>query len=251
MLLRLLLACLTVLVGCHAPPGTGLVAFDEGFAGASAASGAPETGSRRPEVVTRIAATPAAHDAATEAGSAAANRLMIRTAELAIEVPDLDAAIAACAEQLTAVDGYVAQRDGHRLVCRVPAASFESFVAELRTLGRVLHESMQVVDVTDQHRDLVIRLDNAKHARDRLLALLERAEEVEDLLRIEAELRRLTEEIERMTAQLKSLDDRIAMSTVTVILETPAKRGPVPVERRPSRFHWINGVGAEHVLRYF
>ena len=151
---------------------------------------------------------------------------------------------------ISARGGYISRRDGSELVCRVPAAQFEAVLVELRSFGRVLRDAVQAQDVTEQHRDLAIRLDNAKRSRDRLLILLEKAEKIEDLLKIESELRRLTEEIETMTAQLQNLESQIAHSTITVSFAMTT-RSDEPARRRPSRFGWINSVGAEHVLRRF
>lgn len=187
-----------------------------------------------------------------ESPAPAAERMMVRTAELAIEVPRTDDAVGACEELAAEYGGYVSRRDGPSVLCRVPAAQFESFVDAVKAMGRVLHEAMQALDVTEQHRDLSIRLDNAKKSRERLLALLEKAEKVEDLLKIENELRRLTEEIERMTAELENLESRVALSSVTVTFRAvKSPDQPTPVRRRPSRFQWINVIGAENVLRSF
>ena len=79
----------------------------------------------------------------------------------------------------------------------------------------------------------------------------EKAQEVEDALKIEAELRRLSEEIDRLKGQLKLLSEQIAYSTIDVgfVSKAPQPR-PVSV-RRHSRFPWVNQVGVEHVLNNF
>jgi hypothetical protein len=83
------------------------------------------------------------------------------------------------------------------------------------------------------------------------VALLARADKVEDILRIEGELRRLTEEIERLKGEVRFLSDRIAYSTLKVLFSSNAPE-PIPVPRRArSRFWWINRVGVEHVLEDF
>ena len=176
------------------------------------------------------------------------DRLLAKTAEMKIVVPREDEAVARCLVSLESCGGYLAVRGGSKLTCRVPVAAFDAFCAELRTAGSVIEDLVRVDDVTEQHRDLAIRLENSKRSRDRLLVLLEKAEKVEDLLKIEAEVRRLTDEIETMTAQLKDLDSKIAFSVVTVAFISAPSDLP---RRRASRFSWINSVGAEHVLHRF
>lgn len=183
-----------------------------------------------------------------ESQSDATARKTIHTASLSIEVARVDDALQRCVAAVERSGGFVAARDDAVLTCRVPASGFAAFVAELRGLGRVLHEALRAEDVTRQHRDLGIRLENAKASRERLLALLAKADKVEDLLRIEEQLRRLTDEIETMTAELKSLDDRIALATVTVSFTAVATARP---GARPSFFDWINRIGVARVRREF
>ena len=178
-------------------------------------------------------------------------RLMVYTASMGLEVARVEDAIARCLATVNEMGGYLSRRANSTLTCRMPAARFDEFLEDLRAYGRVLSESMQARDVTMQHVDLGIRLDNARRSRERLLALLERAEAVEDLLKIEQELRRLTTEIERMEGELKLLDDQVAMSTVSVTFQpVAAPRTPDGPQKR-SRFTWINMTGAEYVLRWF
>lgn len=179
-----------------------------------------------------------------------AARKMVYNARLSIAVAQVDASIERCSTAVDELGGYISQRDNSTLTCRVPATQFEPFVEALRGYGRVLLQSMNALDVTKQHRDLTIRLENARKSRTRLLALLDKAERVEDMLKIEEQLRRLTAEIEQMTGELKYLDDQISLSTVTVRFEPVAAAAN---QRRPkrSRFLWINMVGVEHALRSF
>ncbi|MFP4598933.1 MAG: DUF4349 domain-containing protein [Persicimonas sp.] len=134
------------------------------------------------------------------------------------------------------------------LTARVPAAKFRSAMEQFGELGDVLDRSWQAQDVTDQVRDLDIRLRNALGLRDRLAALLDDAESVEDALKIESELERITLEIERIRGQLKSFKDRIAYSTIQVSFS--AKRtNDVPKEDFLLPFDWLNTLGLQSLLR--
>ncbi len=178
------------------------------------------------------------------------SRKMVYTGRLAVEVPQPQVAMERLLQAVAAMGGYLSARNDNRLTVRVPAARFQELVDDVREYGRVLHQSMQAQDVTKQHMDLTIRLENAVKARDRLLALLEKATEVEDILAIEKELTRLTGEIESMTGELKYLSDQVALATLEVAFQAVATARPER-GRRPSRFWWINNVGAENVRRLF
>lgn len=180
----------------------------------------------------------------------ARDRLMIWRGTLGVAVARVDDSIERFLGDVQAWGGYLAQRVDTSVTCRVPAPRFDEAVAAVRRYGRVTHERIQAQDVTKEHLDLGIRLDNARRARDRLLALLEKATEVKDVLEIEGALRRLTEEIERMEGELKYLDDQVAMATLTVEFHAVASSIDRP-RAEASRFGWINRVGVEHVRRGF
>jgi seryl-tRNA synthetase len=116
---------------------------------------------------------------------------------------------------------------------------------QLPDYGRVLAQNLNSVDVTKRVADLRLRIANALATRERLTQLLQRATVIEDILKIEAELRRLTEEIETMQAELKGLVDQIAYSTLTVSFVPNAPEASAFMQRRYSRFGWINAIGFE------
>ena len=231
--LALLCAC-TVPMHDAAPAETKVAEGRDGFVSS------PPAASPRP------APTPAA-----EPAPAPTDRLMVFHGALAVEVARTDEAIAQFSTLVREVGGYVSQRTDATLTARIPAARFEPTLAHVRTFGRVLSESVRADDVTKQHTDLALRIDNARRARERLTELLGKASKIEDLLTIEKELRRLTEEIERMEGELKFLNDQVALATVKVEFRAIATPQGKPRTRAPSRFSWINRLGVEHVRRDF
>jgi len=179
-------------------------------------------------------------------------RLVIYTAQFSILVASVEDSMKTLIEKIKQWDGYVQTSDLKRVTFRVPAAGFDRAVQEISQMGVVTNKQIQAEDVTRRYTDLELRLQVAETSLKRLMALLEKAQKTEDLLKIENEIRRLTEEIERMKGELRTLADQIAYSTITV--EFTAKAGEVkqPRPRRQlSYFNWINQIGAENVARYF
>jgi len=183
--------------------------------------------------------------------SLAASRKMIHQGRLALEVPRVDETMDGLQQRAEDLGGFMALRSGNRMVLRVPRDAFHDFFDEVKGMGRILDEELQAQDVTEEYTDLAIRLENLKETRTRLLALLDKAQEMKDVLQIERELSWLTGEIERMTGRLKVLDDRIALSTLTVALSETPQAEDDTVRGRPSRFPWIRMVGVEHVWNRF
>ena len=248
-------------VACQAPDafGSGLqenasrgLAFDE-FDSASGLAGytppaktAPEMNAFEPEGgESRWAAK------ATVQGDMAKERMLVHRGDLRVEVARPEEAMTTFRDQVVAWGGHLQSQTDHTLVVRVPVQHFEAAFAWVKQAGRVLSESRQAQDVTEEFVDLGIRLDNARKSRDRLLEVLQKADKIEDILKVEAELRRLTEEIERMEGRKKFLADQVALSTLSAtfqaLADAPVKKGA----RQPSRFPWINRIGAERVVEDF
>jgi hypothetical protein len=113
----------------------------------------------------------------------------------------------------------LAKRDDQSITIRVPAAAFEEAVRRIAGVGDMLHRNVTAEDVTEEYRDLEIRLKSARAVQARLTELLAKAAKVEDSLAIERELDRVSGEIERIEGRIKYLKDRAAFSTITVRFE--------------------------------
>lgn len=206
------------------------------------AVGSPETGD---------APSGASEERPADAGATpGSTRHMIYTARLELLVASIEDARGRLVTVVNEQGGYLQERQGDSVTCRVPATRFGGVLATVRGLGKVIEESQRALDVTRSYRDIQIQLENAQEARARLLELFQRAEKVEDLLQIEEQLRRLTTEIERLKGELEYLSDQIALSTIEVLFRSNAPALD-PQRSVRSRFWWINQVGVDHVLDYF
>ena len=121
---------------------------------------------------------------------------------------------------------------------RVPIAEMDAALAGVRALGRVLQESQSSEDVTDAHRDLAIRISNAKIEEARLGEILkERTGRLSDVLAVEQAQSRVRTEIEQMEAQELAMRNRAALSTISVQVDERyraelADNGPLPIGTR-------------------
>jgi len=161
-----------------------------------------------------------------------ADRMLIWNAYMTIEVNKV-------ADSVTEVAAAVAQQDGYiedktessdttaRITIRVPAASFETAISEIEKLGKVTYRSLSGTDVTEQYVDIAARLKNKIVLRDRLQKLLDKADEVKDVLAIEAELNRVQSDIDSMEARLKSLQGRVDYATLQLEIRHKVILGPV------------------------
>jgi hypothetical protein len=132
------------------------------------------------------------------------------------------------------------------IVVRVPAERFEEALGEIEKLGPVPEREIVAQDVTEEYTDLKLRLANARKLRDKLTALLDRAENIQDILAIEKELSRVTGEIERLEGRLNKLKHQVAFSKISVAF---ARYENAPAGWRSQLpFHWLRTLGVENLL---
>ncbi|MCC7539119.1 MAG: DUF4349 domain-containing protein [Deltaproteobacteria bacterium] len=175
--------------------------------------------------------------------------LLIYEADLHLAVSDVRAKQREGIESVRAMGGFIARQDETTVVLRVPAARFDEALRALEALGDVLHRTVQSHDVTEEFRDLDVRLRNALAMRDRLEQLLERAGNVQDSIVVERELERITTMIEQMRGRMRFLADRIAYSTITLRLQGMPREGLGPASsqfRLP--FPWLDQLGLARLL---
>lgn len=153
-----------------------------------------------------------------------ATRVMVYTAAYRIVVGDVAESIRRAERLAGSLGGYVASVDGPTIVLRIPVARYREGLAAVEALGQVTQRAEEALDVTEQYVDLEARLKNALAVRDRLKALLEKAEDVKTALEVEKELKRVGEEIESLEARLEVLRNRVAFCTVTATFERVAQQ---------------------------
>ena len=168
--------------------------------------------------------------------STAEERMIVRTGEMSLVVEDVTQASEEIAQLAVSFDGYVVssrisgeeQDMRGRISIRVPDDKFEQALAELRNLAvRVTSESTSSEDVTEQYVDLKARLKNAEATENQYLALLEKATDVEDILRIYESLSRVRQEIEQIKGRMQYLERTSSMSLITVQLQPVATAKPL------------------------
>lgn len=104
------------------------------------------------------------------------------------------------------------------IVMRVPASSFIEVLSHVESLATVRHTSQRIEDVTDLFYDMAGNLQTRRIEEERLLALIEEAENIHDLIALETRLSNTRQSIESYLALLNNMAGQIAFSTVTVTL---------------------------------
>jgi len=166
---------------------------------------------------------------------------VIATASVEVRVDDVLTTL----PRLTAValthDGFVASQDSSTdpsdpsratavVVLRIPTDSMSDVLDEVGTLGEVLGQRSEQRVVTEQVIDVNSRVASARASVARIQLLLDRAQSISDIVRIEGELSRREADLDSLLAQQRGLRDRTEYATVGVTLLSPDAVAPTEDE---------------------
>jgi hypothetical protein len=100
----------------------------------------------------------------------------------------------------------------------VPAANFDATIDALSHVGKLQNEHITGTDVSAQYVDLRARLVNAEAQHQVMLALLSKAQNINDIIAVQNQIGQITAQIEQLKGQIKYLDDNTSYSSVTVTM---------------------------------
>ena len=104
------------------------------------------------------------------------------------------------------------------ITARVPSDKLDDFIAFLEKDTNEVYKSINISNVTLQYMDIESRKKSLEVEQDRLWELMEKAENVDAIVTIEARLSEVRYELENLTSQLKYYDNQVDYSTVTINL---------------------------------
>ena len=100
-------------------------------------------------------------------------------------------------------------------------------LATIEKSGRLTRRDISVRNVTGEYVDLQLRINATRTFHRRLLALLDKTDDVQRLLEVERELGRVNEALERLEGQMRLLDNQTTFATVDLTVEKEVRPGPV------------------------
>ena len=158
-------------------------------------------------------------------------RKLIRTVSLSLETKEFDSVLTNLSTKTTELGGYIetSSVNGNSYshhstryasyVIRIPADKLNEFVEVVSELGNVTQKNESVEDVTLRYIDVESHKKALETEQERLLELLSKAEDMEEILTIESKLSDIRYEIENYESQLKTMDNQIDYSTVSVYID--------------------------------
>ncbi len=156
------------------------------------------------------------------------DRKIVKTGSMTLEVEDIAETMDEVVEIADEFNGYVVSSYKHEyergitghITIRVPSEKFVEAFARLRLFAiAVPYETTTATDVTEEYVDLEAQLINLLATEAQYLALLEKAENVEDTLKVQRELSNVRGEIEQIEGRMQYLEHTSDMALIEVSLE--------------------------------
>ncbi len=117
-------------------------------------------------------------------------------------------------------------------VVRVPSAKFDAFVKQSGSLGNVLSSNTSAENITSQFTDAEARKDSLKVQEERLLAMMEKTDNIKSLIELEERLTEVRYEYEAIERKLINWQNQVDYSSINLNLQEVAIYTPVvPVQR--------------------
>ena len=107
------------------------------------------------------------------------------------------------------------------ITVRVPAEKLDEALTHFRQLAiKVTSENLVGTDVTEEYTDIEARLDTLQKTKTKFEGILEKAQNVSDILEVQRELINLQEQIDSLKGQKEALEKGANLTKITLYLST-------------------------------
>ncbi len=167
----------------------------------------------------------------TTSSAQSSDQKLIKRVNMNVETENLDELLEHINEKIAQLNGYVEEQQlnngsaysSHRsrsanMTIRIPADQLEGFVEQVKGVSNVTSYNQSTENVTLSYVATESRMKALQTEEERLLQLLSKAENMSDLLEIEARLTDVRYELERTTSQLRVLQNQVDYATVRLYI---------------------------------
>ncbi|MFB6294140.1 MAG: DUF4349 domain-containing protein [Candidatus Nanohaloarchaea archaeon] len=151
------------------------------------------------------------------------DRMRVTRVSMDIDVPDVQQAQTEIESLADRYSGFVEDTslsreygDRGRMEVRVPEANRTQFTAAIEERWTVESRDTSVEDVTRRHTELSLELKNKRQELRQLEKLMNRSDDVENLIRIQERMGELRTRIQYLENEMAELEERVEYATVTM-----------------------------------
>lgn len=156
------------------------------------------------------------------------NRKLIMTVDMDAETYEFDTLVAKIENKVSKLGGYMEYTSVHTnyndlkygdFKIRVPYQRMDEFVSEVAQISNITSKNTKQDDVTLTYVDMESHKVALEAEETSLLALLEKAASIEDIITIQSRLTDVRYQIESMESQLRTMDNLVNYGTINLYIE--------------------------------
>lgn len=157
------------------------------------------------------------------------DRKVIQNSTLSLQVKDVTQTRDQILNYTRSLGGYMVNSELSRpqtaasatLTLRIPEAQLEKALDRYRSLAvQVVSENLRGRDVTDEYVDNAERLKILRRNKARFEEIMDQANEIEDILRVQKEVFNLQTQIDNLIGRQRYLEQNAKLAKVTIYLAT-------------------------------
>lgn len=172
-----------------------------------------------------------------------ASRKLIKTYHLSFETETFDETKAQLEQLMNLTGAYAESADlsvsswnhdyhSYYLTIRVPSDKSEAFLNKSAGFGTLTNRTEQVEDVTLDYVDVEARKESLEVEYERVMELLEEAEDLEQILLLESKLSDLRYQLESYESRLRTYDNLIDYTTIYLSIQEVHREQPKTIGER-------------------
>lgn len=156
-------------------------------------------------------------------------RKIIHNAEVRLRVNDIEGSCEKIKNRTIELKGYLQNYAVHTnennasadIALKIPSVNYQTLLEFIVEQGKSDYKREYTDDVTTQYIDLDARVKVLKAEEESLLNILNKAEKIDDILKVKAQITSTRQERESLEGQLKALNSSIEYATINVNLYQP------------------------------
>lgn len=184
---------------------------------------------------------------ADKAENVASNRKLIKRVSMNVETQEFDQMIQSVENRVAFLGGYMEQssvegnsysKNANRyadFTARIPANKLDEFVVAVGAISNVTNKTETATDVTLDYVDTKSRKEALEVEQERMMQLLEKAEDLETIIGLEQRLTNIRYELQNYESQIRTYDNLVDYATVSIHVTEVKVYTPVET---PEKTDW-------------
>lgn len=158
--------------------------------------------------------------------TATADRKIVKTAQVRIKTRNFDTLMSDIKHKIEQYGGYIEQSQEYNydsasnrnanMDVKIPADKLEQFIEELEVIGTVISKVIASDDITDSYIDVESRINALETEEKTLLGILEKAENLTDVIELQNRLSTVRSDLESMKAKKQHYNGMVAYSGISL-----------------------------------